>query len=82
MPQYDAGRQQAQRVAEQLREFRGALECWLDAQIDRRLIQTFFLALQAIVGFWHSRSGMILSELGGHALSPSQAPPTGGRESR
>ena len=73
MPQYDTGRQHAQRVAEQLQEFRGALDCWLDAQIDWRLIRTFFLALQAIVRFWHSRSGLLLRASGGHVLPPSQA---------
>ena len=46
-----SGRQQAQRVANRLQLFLGPLEQWLDAQIDRRLVRTFFLALLAIVRF-------------------------------
>ena len=68
------GRQQSQGMAKQLLVFLGPLEQWLDDQIDRRLVRTFFLALQAIVRFRHSRSGLLLSELGAHVLSPSQAP--------
>ena len=41
---------------------------------DRRLVRTFFLALAAMVRLRHSRSGLLLSELGGHILSPEQAP--------
>ena len=47
---------------------------WLDEQVDRRLVRTFFLALVAIVRLRNSRSGLLLSELGGHVLSPAQAP--------
>ncbi len=68
------GRQQSQGMAKQLLVFLGPLEQWLDDQIDRRLVRTFFLALQAIVRFRHSRSGLLLSELGAHVLSPSRAP--------
>ena len=50
------------------------MEQWLDQQIDRRLVRTFFLALAAIVRLRHSRSGLLLSELGAHVLSPDQAP--------
>ena len=53
---------------------RNRLEQWLDRQADRRLVRTFFLALVAIVRLRHSRSGLLLSELGAHVLSPSQAP--------
>ena len=74
MLQHRAGRDQAQLVAQQLQLFLGPFEQWLDAQIDRRLVRTFFLALQAIVRFRHSRSGLLLSELGAHVLSPSRAP--------
>ena len=69
-----SGRQQAQRVANRLQLFLGPLEQWLDAQVDRRLVRTFFLTLLAIVRFRHSRSGLPLSELGAHVLSPSKAP--------
>lgn len=68
------GRQQSQGLAQQLLLFLGPLEQWLDDQIDRRLVRTFFLTLQAIVRFRHSRSGLLLSELGAHVLSPSHAP--------
>ncbi len=61
-------------MAKQLQIFLGPFEGWLDAQIDLRLVRTFFLALQAIVRFRHNRSGLLLSELGAHILSPNQAP--------
>ena len=54
--------------------FISPLEEWLDRQIDRRLVRTLFLALVAIVRLRHSRSGLLLSELGAHILSPAQAP--------
>ena len=43
-------------------------------QLDRRLVRTFFLTLAAMVRLRHSRSGLLLSELGAHILSPQQAP--------
>ena len=61
-------------TANLLQSFIGPLEGWLDQQIDRRLVRTFFLALAAIVRLRHSRSGLLLSELGSHILSPAQAP--------
>jgi hypothetical protein len=70
----DGGLEQAQKAANLLQTFMGPFEQWLDAQIDRRLVRTFFLALQAIVRFRNSRSGLLLSELGAHVLSPSKAP--------
>ena len=69
-----SGCRQAQMMADRLRIFLTPLEQWLDAQIDRRLVRTFFLALQAIVRFRHSRSGLLLSELGAHVISPDRAP--------
>ena len=68
------GRQQSQGMVKQLLVFLGPLEQWLDDQIDRRLVRTFFLTLQVIVRLRHSRSGLLLSELGAHVLSPSRAP--------
>ena len=50
------------------------MEQWLDHQIDRRLARTFFLALVAIGGLRHSLSGLLLSELGAHIISPAHAP--------
>ena len=74
MLQHGAGRKQGQEVGNLLHSFIGPLEQWLEQQIDRRLVRTFFLALVAIVRRRNSRSGLLLSELGAHILSPSQAP--------
>ena len=74
MLRHRAGRRQGQEVANLLQSFIGPLEQWLDQQVDRRLVRTFFLALVAIVRLRHSRSGLLLSELGAHVLSPAQAP--------
>ena len=74
MLRHGAGRRQGQELANLLQSFIGPLEGWLDQQVDRRLVRTFFLALAAIVRLRHSRSGLLLSELGAHVLSPAQAP--------
>ena len=74
MLQHGVGREQGQEVANLLQSFIGLLEQWLDQLIDRRLVRTFFLALAAIVRLRHSRSGLLLSELGAHVLSPCRAP--------
>ena len=68
------GRKQAQRIANLLELFIGPLEGWLDEQLDRRLVRTFFLALAAMVRLRHNRSGLLLSELGAHILTPDKAP--------
>ena len=68
------GRRQSQGVAKQLPVFLGPLEQLLDDQIDRRPVRTYFLTLQAIARFRHSRSELLLSELGAQVLSPSRAP--------
>ena len=68
------GRKQAQSVADLLEKFIGPLEGWLDDQLNRRLVRTFFLALAAMVRLRHNRSGLLLSELGAHILSPDKAP--------
>ena len=57
-----------------LQSYIGSLAEWLDQQVDRRLVCTFFLALVAIARLRHSRSGLLLSELGAHIPSPAQAP--------
>jgi len=74
MLRHRVGRRQGQEAGNLLQSFIGPLEQWLDQQVDRRLVRTFFLALVAIVRLRHSRSGLLLSELGAHILSPSQAP--------
>ena len=68
------GREQGQEVDNLLQSFIGPLGEWLDQQVDRRLVRTFFLALVAIVRLRNSRSGLLLSKLGAHILSPAQAP--------
>ena len=45
MVRHGEGRKQAQSVANLLELFIGPLEEWLDDQLDRRLVRTFFLAL-------------------------------------
>ena len=74
MLRHRVGQEQGQEVANLLQSFIGPLEQWLDRQLDRRLVRTFFLTLAAIVRLRHSRSGLLLSELGAHILSPAQAP--------
>ena len=74
MSRHRVGREQGQEVADLLQSFIGPLAEWLDHLADRRLVRTFFLALVAIVRLRHSRSGLLLSELGAHILSPAQAP--------
>ena len=54
--------------------FIGPLEGWLDDQLDRRLVRTFFLALTAMVRLRHSRSGLLVREPRAHILSPDRAP--------
>ena len=69
MLRHRVGREQGQEVADLLQSFIGPLTEWLDQLADRRLVRTFFLALVAIVRLRHSRSGLLLSELGAHILS-------------
>ena len=74
MLRHREGRRQGREVANLLQSFIGPLEQWLDQQIDRRLVRTFFPALVAIVRLRNSRSGLLLSELGSYVLTPAQAP--------
>jgi Transposase DDE domain len=64
--------------AQELRQRLGEMVCpllrELDVRLDKRLVATFFATLQALVTHRHSRCGLLLSELGGYILSPSQAP--------
>ena len=69
-----AGWEQGQELANLLQSFISPLEEWPDRRIDRRLVRTLFLAPVAIVRLLHSRSGLLLSELGTHILSLAQAP--------
>lgn len=67
-------REQAQVLRRQLGELVRPLLRELDAKLDKRLVATFFTTLQALVMHRHNRCGLLLSELGGYILSPSQAP--------
>gem|GEM_PF-1451877 len=46
----------------------------LDADLDRRLVQTFVATLDAILRWRNRPHGLLLSELGGYLSSPSHAP--------
>ena len=74
MVRHEVGRRQGLKIASLLQSFIAPLEIWLDWRVDRRLVRTFFLALVAVVRLRHSRSGLPLSELGAHIISPAQAP--------
>ena len=50
------GRRQAQWIANLLEIFIGPLEGWLDDQLHRRLVRTFFLPLTAMVWLRHNRA--------------------------
>ncbi|HYO88448.1 MAG TPA: hypothetical protein VER79_07350, partial [Candidatus Limnocylindrales bacterium] len=67
-------RRQAQVLRQRLGERVGPLLCQLDEVLDKRLVATFFVTLQALLIHRHSRHGLLLSELGAFILSPSQAP--------
>lgn len=72
--QQDGEPRQAQKAANLLQIFLGPFEQWLGAQIDRRLVRAFVLALQAIVKLRHNCSGLLLRNLGA-AAQQSAAPP-------
>ncbi len=65
---------QSQELSDCLERFVGPLLHWLDAQIDKRLVRTFLLTLQAILMLRQPRCGLLLSELGAYILKPHQAP--------
>lgn len=74
MTNSSSNQEQAQVLGEKLLDFLGSLLQDLDAKLDKRLVKTFVLTLQAILSFRHSRYGLLLSELGAYILSPQQAP--------
>ena len=57
-----------------LADFLSSLLCALDARLDRRLVHTFSLLVEAIIRFRHRQHGLLLSELGAYLLSPDKAP--------
>jgi hypothetical protein len=64
----------AQTLLDELEDFVQELLVELDGRLDKRLVRTFLLTLQAIVTFRHSSGGLLLSELGGYITGPEQAP--------
>jgi hypothetical protein len=77
MSKYSEKREQRQLSKEinaQLNDFVEPLLNRLDAQIDKRLVRTFYKLLQVIVQFRHPRNGLLLSELGAYILDPEHAP--------
>jgi hypothetical protein len=64
----------AQTLRESLLTFLSPLLCQLDESIDKRLVRTFYKTIEAIITFRHGSLGLLLSELGGYIVSPSQAP--------
>lgn len=47
---------------------------WLDARLDRRLVQTFVSGIVALVEWRNRAHGLLLSELGAYVLDPAHAP--------
>jgi len=74
MSQSATKQQKAQHLHEKLETFVNDLLIELDQRLDKRLVRTLLLTLQAIIKFRHSQNGLLLSELGGYILSPAQAP--------
>jgi hypothetical protein len=74
---YDAATTEPKQVAQEMREdlatFFQPLLRQLDAQIDRRLVQTFVRTIDAIIRFRDRPHGLLLSELGGYLLDPEHA---------
>jgi hypothetical protein len=46
----------------------------LHTKLDRRLVNTFLQLVMVIIMHRHRNQGLLLSELGGHLLSPARAP--------
>jgi hypothetical protein len=61
-------------LREHLHQFVAPLAATLAAQIDARLVRTFYRLLEVIVCFRHRNYGLLLSELGGYLLDPEHAP--------
>ena len=57
-----------------MKAFLGPLLKVLDAHIDKRLVRTVVLVVEAIIELRHSSHGLLLSELGGYILNAEQGP--------
>src|SRR5579859_1893252 len=75
---YDAAEREPMQVASEVRQdlarFLFPLLERLDAQIDRRLVQTFLQTVHAILCLRNRPSALLLSELGGYLIDPAHAP--------
>jgi hypothetical protein len=60
-------------VRQDLVTFLRPLLLQLDAQLDRRVVDTFARTIDAILCFRNRPHGLLLSELGGYLLSPAHA---------
>jgi len=58
----------------EVKAFLGPLLKVLDAHIDKRLVRTVVLVVEAIIELRHSSHGLLLSELGGYILNAEQGP--------
>jgi hypothetical protein len=58
-------RRKAQGINDQLEAFARVLLGWLDERIDKRLVRTFIMTVQAVITFRHNLNGLLLSELAG-----------------
>jgi hypothetical protein len=47
---------------------------WLDARLDRRLVQTCVSGIVALLEWRNRAHGLLLSELGAYVLDPAHAP--------
>lgn len=64
----------ASSLRQELEEFLLPLLVALDERIDKRLVRTLVLLVEAIIELRHPGQGLLLSELGGYLLGPEQAP--------
>lgn len=64
----------ARALRQRLLTFLTPLLVCLDATLDRRLVRTFALSIDAMIRWRNRAHGLLLSELGGYVLSPEHAP--------
>jgi hypothetical protein len=69
-----ASPQVASALRQRLTAFLAPLLVSLDAALDRRLVHTFALSIDAIIRWRNRAHGLLLSELGGYLLTPEHAP--------
>ena len=69
-----ASPQVARALRQRLLTFLTPLLVCLDATLDRRLVRTFALSIDAMIRWRNRAHGLLLSELGAYLLSPAHAP--------